>query len=207
MSESDLSIDEFDALTELINIGMGRAGSKLSEVFDSKVRLSVPKVEIVAQEKIISLIQEFGDRSDLLNIVQQEFMGEMIGHSSVLFGGSILNTLMEFLGYDKSDANSIDLRKEILSELTNVINSASLSGLAEELGLEMHLFQPSIVGLETHANNIDNLKLIRGDINSQVLLIDIKLELEEKGIHCDDIISLKKDGLKSLIASLRALMA
>lgn len=207
MNGLNLSVDEVDALTELTNIGMGRAGAKLSEVFQSKVKLTVPKVEVVNQDKIVTLIKTFGDNKEPLNIVQQEFIGEMVGHSSILFGGDTLNTLMEFLGYDELEAQSIAIRKEILSELTNVINSASLSGLAEELELSMHLSQPAIIGMETYASSIDSSRLIRGNIDSQVLLIDIKMELEAEGVHCDNIISLRDEGLDNLISSLRKLMA
>ncbi|WP_298444000.1 chemotaxis protein CheC [uncultured Ferrimonas sp.] len=206
MNQYQLSADELDALRELTNIGMGRAGAKLSEVFESKVKLSVPQVEFGNQSTVTNLVQQFGRKSDPVNIVQQEFMGQMLGRSSLLFGGSAINALMEYLGYDDEDAKSQAIQKEIFNELTNVINSASLSGLSEAMQLDVHLAQPVLVEFETRSELVDANRLL--DTSSdQVLLIDIKLEIEEKGVHCDNIISLRPEGLQHLISSLRALMA
>lgn len=207
MSSIHLNADEFDALRELTNIGMGRAGAKLSELFESKVKLSVPHVDLVSQEKITALVQDFGQKSDPVNIVQQEFIGEMIGRSSVMYGGGTFTSLMGYLGYDEEDVTSTATQHEILNELTNVINSASLSGLSEELQLDLHLSQPAILFFDTQSTQVDDSRLAYADSDAHILLIDIKLEIEEKGVHCDNIISLKEEGLINLVSSLRKLMA
>lgn len=207
MKPTLFTADEFDALRELTNIGMGRAGAKLSELFESKVKLSVPQVAIMPQSAIITLVKEFGQDGYPLNIVQQEFIGEMIGRSSVLFGCDTFTSLMEYLGYDEEDAQSHAIQREILNELANVINSASLSGLSDELQLNIHLLQPAILEFETPSDAVDQSRLAEVDADTQILLIDIKLDIEEKGVHCNNIISLKKEGMANLINSLRSLMA
>lgn len=202
-----LSADEFDALRELSNIGMGRAGAKLSELFESKVKLSVPQVDIVSQDAIVGLVRDFSHQSCPVNIVQQEFIGEMAGRSSVLYGGNTFTSLMEYLGYDEEDSQSTAIQREILNELTNVINSTSLSGLSNELDLDIHLAQPAILEFESQGEQLDESQLASSLSDERVLLIDIKLEIAEKGVRCDSIISMKEEGLVNLVMSLRKLMA
>ena len=207
MNATQFTADEFDALRELTNIGMGRAGAKLSELFESKVKLSVPQVAIVPQSAMIDLVNEFGKDGSPLNIVQQEFIGEMVGRSSVMFGGTTFTSLMEYLGYDEEDGKSKSIQREILNELTNVINSASLSGLSDELQLNIHLAQPAVLEFETPSGQVDGSRLTEKNSDAQILLIDIKLEIEEKGVNCNNVISLKEEGMTNLVTSLRNLMA
>ena len=207
MNATQFTADEFDALRELTNIGMGRAGAKLSELFESKVKLSVPQVAIVPQSVMLDLVNEFGKDGSPLNIVQQEFIGEMVGRSSVMFGGTTFTSLMEYLGYDEEDGKSKSIQREILNELTNVINSASLSGLSDELQLNIHLAQPAVLEFETPSDQVDGSRLTEKNSDAQILLIDIKLEIEEKGVNCNNVISLKEEGMTNLVTSLRNLMA
>lgn len=207
MNATQFTADEFDALRELTNIGMGRAGAKLSELFESKVKLSVPQVAIVPQSAMLDLVNEFGKDGSPLNIVQQEFIGEMVGRSSVMFGGTTFTSLMEYLGYDEEDGKSKSIQREILNELTNVINSASLSGLSDELQLNIHLAQPAVLEFETPSGQVDGSRLTEKNSEAQILLIDIKLEIEEKGVNCNNVISLKEEGMTNLVTSLRNLMA
>ena len=207
MNSLHIVAEEIDALRELTNIGMGRAGAKLSELFECKVKLFVPNVEIVSQSRILDVIHKFAETSEQLNVVQQEFIGDMAGRSSLIYDGASFTSMVGDLGYEEEDVKSLSVQREVLSELTNVINSASLSGLSEELNLGMHLSQPSILELGTESHHVNESRLTEEDPDSEVVLIDIRLEIEAKNFQCDNIISLTEDGLANLMASLRKLMA
>ncbi|MCW8331890.1 hypothetical protein MD588_24120 [Photobacterium sp. SDRW27] len=155
----------------------------------------------------MGLVRDFSHQSCPVNIVQQEFIGEMAGRSSVLYGGNTFTSLMEYLGYDEEDSQSTAIQREILNELTNVINSTSLSGLSNELDLDIHLAQPAILEFESQGEQLDESQLASSLSDERVLLIDIKLEIAEKGVRCDSIISMKEEGLVNLVMSLRKLMA
>jgi len=80
--EIEFSSYEIDALRELTNIGMGRAGAQLSEIFEHRVTLSVPNVQMMNPEGLQALLNENKDLGHTLNIIQQSFLGDIEGRSN-----------------------------------------------------------------------------------------------------------------------------
>ena len=58
MTTSSLSELELDALTELVNIGVGVAATALREMVGEEILLTVPKVELLSRENAIKTLCE-----------------------------------------------------------------------------------------------------------------------------------------------------
>ena len=77
---------EIDALTEMVNIGVGRAANSLRDMVNEQVLLSVPKVNLVSRDTAIRTLGE-NEVSHLVGI-HQVFEGEITGRAFLIFPDS-----------------------------------------------------------------------------------------------------------------------
>lgn len=194
---------QLDALKELTNIGMGRAGAKLSDIFEHRVTLSVPNITAVEKSKFDDLITKFDDHTGGINIINQSFIGDIEGRSTFIIGGNNFVDIVSLLGYEKQDALDTRRQKEMLLEISNAVNSACLSGLGEQLALDIELTNPSI--LVFNKSNVDLKDFSFKEKNQDVhgtLLFEIKFFIKDINLHCDNIISIKRTSIKSMLTAL-----
>ena len=198
---------QIDALKELANIGMGRAGSKLSEVFEHRVSLNVPNVTMVDADKLDALALKFESNSPIVNIIQQSFIGDIEGRSTFLIGGHNFADLVGILGYEERDAIDERRQREMLLDVSNAVNSACLSGLAEQLELDIELTNPSIAAFNNPYLELNNFVLKQTNQEThQTLLFEIKFFIKDIDLYCDNIISLKISSLQNLRTALERLL-
>ena len=74
---------EIDALTEMVNIGVGRAATSLRDMVGEQVLLSVPKVNLVSRDTAIRTLSE-NEVSHLVGI-HQVFEGDITGRALLIF--------------------------------------------------------------------------------------------------------------------------
>jgi chemotaxis protein CheC len=196
-----------DALKELTNIGMGRAGAQLSEVFEHRVTLNVPNVTMADVNKLDSLALKFEESNPIVNIIQQSFIGEIEGRSTFILGGNNFTDLVNILGYEEHDAVDERRQKEMLLDISNAVNSACLSGLADQLKLDIELTNPSIVAFNTPNLEVkDFVFKQKTQETHQTLLFEIKFFIKDIDLYCDNIISLKISSLDKLRSALERLL-
>ncbi len=83
-----LDEDQRDALTEVCNIGMGRAGDALSQLLDTFVALSTPRVRIVRAGESDLGLRAPGAAQDAERVtaVRQSFFVDLQGETITVFG-------------------------------------------------------------------------------------------------------------------------
>ncbi|MFT6984261.1 MAG: chemotaxis protein CheC [Psychromonas sp.] len=198
---------QIDALKELANIGMGRAGAKLSEVFEHRVTLNVPNVAMVDADKLDAWASKAELSSPIVNIIQQYFIGDIEGRSTFIIGGHNFTDLVKILGYEESDAADEKRQQEMLLDVSNAVNSACLSGLAEQLALDIELTNPSIIAFNKPNSELKNFVFKQKHQEThQTLLFEIKFFIKDIDLRCDNIISLKINSLDNLHNALQRLL-
>jgi len=198
---------QIDALKELANIGMGRAGAKLSEVFDHRVTLNVPNVAMVDGDKLDAWASKVESSSPIVNIIQQSFIGDIEGRSTFIIGGNNFADLVEILGYEESDAADEKRQQEMLLDVSNAVNSACLSGLAEQLALDIELTNPAILAFNKANSELKNFIFKQKNQEThQTLLFEIKFFIKDIDLYCNNIISLKTGSLDNLHNALQRLL-
>jgi len=121
-----------DALTEIINIGVGRAGSVLSELVGSIVKLHVPSVGLTSLPNLPSCLS-LASETELAS-VRQNFSGSLDGRAVLLFPRESGNILARQLIGDYTDITSIDSeRKEALIEVGNILLNSILGSMSNIL--------------------------------------------------------------------------
>ena len=131
-----------EALTEIFNIGAGRAAASLSSVVASSVKLSVPRIELydVADVDIDAL----GLGQARLGAVLQSYAGPFDAQAMLLFPeANALEIVRDMLGSTMSVEELSELEQETMCEVGNIILNACLSAMADVLGVSFEATLPS----------------------------------------------------------------
>ena len=168
-----------DALSEVFNIGAGRAAASLSEIVAEEVKLSVPALEFRKcaefNEKVLLL-----DQSQL-GVVRQHFSGALNAEASLLFTeDSALEIMRDMMGSQISIEELAEFEQEAMCELGNIILNACLSAISDMLGMQMESSLPSYT-----VCNAD--ELIQGIVDTPdqeyIMILHIDLEIERRAVN------------------------
>jgi chemotaxis protein CheC len=135
---------ELDALTELVNIGVGRAAASFREMVGEQVHLSVPEVSLVSRDEAIRVLD--GGQNRKLIAVHQAFEGDIIGRALLIFPeAKSLELVRAITGGDLPLEDIIELEHEALAETGNIILNGCLSTIANMLRRTLRMSLPEIL--------------------------------------------------------------
>jgi len=177
-----LNEDQRDALQEITNIGMGRAGDSIARVFNEFVELSVPRIQTVAGADLTSKLIELVGNKDVSG-VGQAFHGSLCGEVLVIYDHQPCNRLAELLGYEPDSPALSNI--ELLLDVTNVLVGACLSGMAEQLQMEMGFSAPSLMGEHGPVSSLLQAEQIKTEY---ALCVEVNFRLERHSFCCHLII-------------------
>jgi chemotaxis protein CheC len=140
----ELTLPQQDALTELINIGYGRAAGALSELTGYRITLEVPNVSMHEISEIAPLL---GDvlQGEVAS-VNQMFSGPISGTAMLLLDERSALMLTHLLGDERGtmrtemDASS----REIITEVGNILLNACLGVFGNLLHVHVSFAVPRL---------------------------------------------------------------
>jgi len=139
-----LSELELDALTEMVNIGVGRAAASLREMVGEQVHLSVPKVSLVGREEAVAILAK-SETGNLVG-VHQVFEGDVTGRALLIFPDTKSLELVRIVtGGDLPLEEIIELEQEALAEIGNVILNGCLATIANMLQRSLKMSLPEVL--------------------------------------------------------------
>ena len=147
--------DQRDCLQEIVNVAMGQAGESLACLLEIFVQLGVPRINLVASEDITpQLKQMIGEQDNKVTAVRQAFFRnkgklDIQGEALLVFSDSSLSELAELMSYEEEE--SVNAELELLLDVSNILNGACLTGIAEQLESDFGYAPPSLIG--THGDN------------------------------------------------------
>jgi chemotaxis protein CheC len=142
MLNEELTEEHEDALTELVNIGIGRAAYTLSEMVDSRVGLRVPKVCFVQRDGL-SRLSGLGTNEDSLSVVLQPFSGGVAGTAVLVIPRQSARRLVAVLTDTPSESTEIDVEREgVLTEVGNIVINSVLGSLGNMTSLDVDFGLP-----------------------------------------------------------------
>ncbi len=177
-----LTEHERDALTELANMGVGRAAASLSRMVDEPIHLSVPDVALLTREEAASEM-EARDPARLI-AVRQDFSGSFAGHALLLFPETnSLELVRAVVGPQPTLEEIADLEEEAMAEVGNVILNGYLATIANLLQEQLQISLPDV--LRGSGRNI--LSMRDGQLpdcaDSPVLFLYIDFSVGARGIR------------------------
>ena len=125
-----------DALSELMNIGLGRAADMLNEMLGSPIELMVPTVKVV---KISELADELGQSPNAsYAFVHLRFQGPIQGTAALVFPPDSAALLVAVLTGEEPGTPDLDsVRAGTLSEVGNIVINGVMGSLANLLELPL----------------------------------------------------------------------
>lgn len=158
----ELSLLQKDALTELINIGYGRAAGALSELTGYRIQLEVPQVAMHAIEDIAPMLADVVQGE--VASVNQVFSGPIAGNALLLLDERAALMLSRLLSEDRSVDREFDASaREIVTEVGNILLNACLGVFGNLLQVHVSFAVPRL-----HVETV------------QHVLESVTLEAEEK---------------------------
>ncbi len=200
MSLSDI---QKDALQELGNIGAAHAATTLSQMLNSPVEMSVPKVIAVDIAKLSEYIGE-----DPSAMVAFELQGEIPHGGYVIWylsRDSAIRITNTMLGMTDTDRPFNEMDESALREVGNIMVSAYLDGTAELLGFVMLPSPPSLVIDMAHAAMQSLIAQMAEEIN-EVFLFRTDLTCLEHKIDSDIILMPENSSLHKMLNLLEEMM-
>jgi chemotaxis protein CheC len=128
-----------DALTELVNIGMGQAGDRLARLFGRFIELSIPRLRLVRREEALEVAHELIGPGPIV-ATRQAFASQMRGEAIAVFDAASCASLCELMNYPSECAD------EAILEVSNLLVGACLTGVAAQISRELTFSPPSILG-------------------------------------------------------------
>jgi len=144
MDSISLSELERDALTELVNIGVGRAATSLRKMVGKHILLSVPAIEVVTLAAASRLLVE--RETDKLVAIRQEFSGLFSGRALLIFPESnSLDLVRAVVSSHLSVAELVELERDALAETGNIILNGCLGSMANMLHEPLVMSLPEVL--------------------------------------------------------------
>lgn len=177
MAGWQFSADEQDVVTELMNMGVGRAAASFSRLVDDEVVLSVPLVRLVDSQEAEAAFA--ASVPEVLAGVMQNFEGLINGSAALLFPGErSLELVRAVIGEDLPAEDISELEQETLAEIGNIILNSCLATIANALKTELHSSLPE----PYRAGRAGLVRLLGGD-DSVILLVQIDFSLKSRNLQ------------------------
>ncbi|MEB3827289.1 chemotaxis protein CheC [Phormidium sp. CCY1219] len=194
----NLTVEQLDALQELVNIGVGRAASVLNEMIDSHIRLQVPFIRILSPKRMKSELEERLGISDV-SAVRLGFSGSFSGTAQLVFPTDSASKLVALLTNEEVGTPDLDAVKiGTLTEVGNIVINGVMGSMSNLL--HQHLNYSLPIYLE---DTVDNLLVAnRLESKTTVLLAQARFTIEQLQIAGDIILIFKVGSFDVLLAAL-----
>ena len=135
MSNIEFTPDEYDLLTELINVAMGLSASELAKLFNHFVNLKVPTVNIESSEVLPETIikNSLFSESEEVIVIQQKFNNDfsLKGEGAIILNQKTQEAILPLLELTPEDIGSEEIN-DFLLELSGQLISSCLSNLFKQ---------------------------------------------------------------------------
>lgn len=196
-----LTNEQQDAVTEIINIGVGRAAASLSEMLGQRLDLRVPSVTVCDLAGLAEKLEQ--DESGVELSVVQDFAGNLSGRAMLAFPRRSGIELGKVLGEvdDPNDELSIDL-VGILEEVGNIVLNGVLGTIGNMTTTALEYSVPRLVqGLEvTQMVSCDILAA--EEIEQMVIMADAHFTVVDSSITGSLILLFDVRSLRSIVQHL-----
>ncbi|MEM9186652.1 MAG: chemotaxis protein CheC [Planctomycetota bacterium] len=194
-----LSPDQLDALTEVVNIGVGRAAATLCELVDDHIALRVPNVRVCDPSLLGDPTSLTGEALD--TSVVQDFSVTMRGRALLAFPQSSGVTLAQLLGQQDEGCDDLDFDLAgVLEEVGNIVLNAVLGSLANLFEGELDYTVPQLRAEEAAEGIIADYHT--GSDEQTVLMADAHFDVANSAISGSLLLAFSMNEMAALLDKL-----
>lgn len=193
-----MELTEFqrDALTELINIGFGRAAASLSRITGHRVLLEVPQVAIHSMSEVNAALGRVV-RGDIAT-VHQVFSGPVAGDALLVLDTAGAALIKQLLTDEMPLPLAMDASgQEVITEVGNILLNACLGMFGNLLKVQVSFSVPRLT-LETLGMVLDSLTIEHEELRS-ALVVHAAFRLRDNSLSGYLVIMLGVSSLDRLL--------
>jgi chemotaxis protein CheC len=192
-----------DALQELANIGSAHSATTLSQMLNTNISMSVPKIDIIDISKVGDFLTD-----ELTTMVIFELQGE-IPHGGFLIlhfpRDSAMRTANILQGSSEPDHPFSEMDQSAILEVGNIMVSSFLSAASDLIGLLMLPSPPVLVVDMAHAAITSLVAQMTVEVDD-VILFKVKLTSDEHKIAGNILIFLEVNTLQQIALKLEEMI-
>lgn len=182
-----------DAISEFINIGVGKAAQILNDMLETHVLITLPEVNIFPYDKILHIFEATQNQD--MSMVQLGFSQDLTGESALLFNQNSASTLVAALTGEETDSPDLDsLKAETLNEVGNIIMNGVMGSIANITKKNLSFSIPQYKEMTM----IELLNSLNLGASSQVLAIQSCFTIENFSTEGSILIFFDSDSLAAL---------
>ncbi len=135
---------QLDALRETANIGAGHAATALSQMTGNTIMIKVPAIAMVSPDE---LPMTFGPAEEPVAAVQMQMLGDLTGHTLLLFPKPTVLRLAELMLRRPVGTSIVlgELEASAIKEAGNILSGAYMNALSDFLGMLLLPSPPSLL--------------------------------------------------------------
>ena len=195
-----MELTEFqrDALTELINIGFGRAAASLSRITGHRVVLEVPQVAIHPINEVNAALS--GVVSGDIATVHQVFSGPVAGDALLVLDTAGAALIKQLLTDEMPLPLAMDASgQEVITEVGNILLNACLGMFGNLLKVQVSFSVPRLT-LETLGIVLDSISVERQELR-YALVVHAAFRLRDNSLSGYLVIMLGVSSLDRLLSA------
>jgi len=194
----NISDEQRDAITEIFNIGVGRAAQTLSAVLNSHIQLQVPTVEVFTEPDYSELKKRFN--LDQVSAVTMDYDSHFSGSVLLVISPESAAILVSTLVDEEPGPVHLDPAREgALCELGNMIINNLMGSIANFLEETVHYFLP-----EYKEGPFESILQEKSNKEgTSVCVANTTMSIEELEVHGNLIVIFKVGHLTKLLDSIK----
>jgi chemotaxis protein CheY-P-specific phosphatase CheC len=182
-----------DALQEVANIAMGKAGDLLARLLDVFVLLPIPNVNTLEISELHMALTSIANDANVSAVSQGFISAGISGEALIIFHDSSFKDMAKLLNYQEKIDDLLEV--EVMNDISNILIGAFLNGLAQQLDIHFSQGQPNVLGQHCHVNDLIQ---DRQAYWQKTLAIEVNYRIENQNIKCDLLLLFTEDSIDTL---------
>lgn len=204
MSEPFFTETQRDALQEISNLAMGMAATGLSELLDTFIELSVPRVRSVAIGEAACALREMTGLNGAVTAVRQSFRSGIKGEALVICrSGEIADLVVLAQGSSEQPPHEAMSETELVFDIANVVTGACVSSILDQLGTTPVFSPPGLIGGGVSLDEVFRSDALTWDM---ALLIEVNFSLEDQNFRVHLVMLMAQESIRIVRDALNALL-
>ncbi|MEC4677675.1 MAG: chemotaxis protein CheC [Nitrospirota bacterium] len=174
------SAEQLDALKEMINIGVGRAGGILNDLLHARVTLKIPMLRILSPEEVAAGLET--NQGEPVSSVQLRFKGPFSGRAKLIFPKESASKLVSIVMGQEDFGDDLDsIRSGVLMEMGNIVINSVMGSIANILSERLSYSTPCY----SEGMSSDSPATSDASVKETILLAQTRFNIEKHHIEGD----------------------
>jgi len=212
MPESVFTDTQRDALQEIANLAMGRAGARLALLLGRFIELSVPRLRVVRASDAGGALSDMTGIRENVTAVRQGFRSDIKGEALMLCRSAGLGQIAALVdgAFDDdvppegSDGGGDTAQAERVFDVANMLIGACVASILGELGRTPVFFPPGLLGANVSFDDVFQPTSIAWSV---ALLLEVNFTLENDDFRAHFVMLMAEDSIRLMSDALDTLLS